>query len=71
MKPEAVQRMKSMLIPKVTIQSIHETSDEIIAEVRHAYYFPERESLPAIPWSNVIRVKADKDGNVFSTEGLF
>ena len=71
MKSEAVQRMKSMLTPKVTIQSAYEVQDEIVAEVRHDYYFPERKSLPAIPWAKVIRVKADKDGNVFSTGGLF
>ena len=71
MKSEAVQRIKSMLTPKVTVQSVYEASDEIVATVRHEYRFPERESLPAIPWAKVIKVKADKDGNVFSTEGLF
>ena len=71
MKSEAVQRIKSMLTPKVTIQSVYEAQDEIVAEVRHNYFFPERESSPPIPWAKVIRVKADKDGNVFSTEGLF
>jgi len=71
MKQGSVERIKRMLTPEVTIQSAYDIEDGIEAEVKHAYYFPEREGSSPIPWSTLIRVKADRDGNVYSTEGLF
>lgn len=67
----AVEQIKKALTPHVTIQAAFDTPDGIEAEVKHEYFYPEREGLSPIPWAKLIRVKANKDGNVISAEGLF
>lgn len=71
MENEAVERIKSALTPKVTIQACYDVPDGIVAAVRHEYYIAFEEGDFPIPITKLIRVKADKDGKVFKTEGLW
>lgn len=71
MKNEAVEKIKSILAPKVTIQAAYDVPGGIVAEVKHEYYIQPKDKVLPIPLAKLIRVHADKDGNVFKTEGLF
>lgn len=74
MKQEATERIMSTLTPKVTMQSCYDTPDGIIAEVRHDYFYPAGKDGSKIPWAKLaklVMVEADKEGNVYSTRGLF
>lgn len=68
MKPKAVERIKRMMTPKVTIDNCHDTLDGIKADIRHEYNFPERPGEP-IRWGRVFTILADKEGNVYSAPG--
>ena len=72
MKNEAPLRIRQMLTPKVTMESCFDSEDGgIVAEVRHEYSYPERPGENPIRWAKTITVRADDDGNVYSTQGLF
>jgi len=71
MKAEAVERIRSMVTPKVTIEACVDTLDGIKADIRHEYRFPERKDGEPIIWGNVFTILADKEGNVYSAPGLF
>jgi len=72
MKEGALERIRKILTPKVTIEYAHDTEKGIVAQVKHLYCYPESEiQKPPICWGRVIEVEADKEGNVYSTKGLF
>jgi len=71
MEKAAVERIKRMVTPKITIENCHATPDGIKADIRHEYSFPEREHGEPIRWAKVFTVLADKDGNVYSAPGIF
>ena len=71
MKNEAVERIKRMVTPKITIESCQDTPDGIKADIRHEYSFPESKHGEPIRWGKVFTVLADKEGNVYSAPGIF
>ena len=71
MKDEAPEKIRATLTPEVFIEFARDTEEGIVARVRQVYHYPERPNLPSIPWSKIIEVEADKDGNILSTKGLF
>ncbi len=71
MEKVAVERIKRMVTPKITIENCQDTADGIKADIRHEYIFPEREHGEPIRWGKVFTVLADKEGNVYSAPGIF
>jgi len=72
MEEGALERIRKTLTPEVIIEFAQDTEEGIVAQVRHLYYYPEREiQKNPITWAKTIEVEADREGNVFSAKGLF
>jgi len=71
MKEEAVAKIIKTLTPEVTIKEAYDTDDGIIVQVVHSYRYPQEPNKPSLAWRKMLRVAADKDGNVLSVQGLF
>ena len=71
MENEAVERIKRMVTPQITIESCQRYSYGIKADIRHEYSFPESRDGEPIRWGKVFTVLADKEGNVYSAPGIF
>ena len=71
MKAAAVEKLKAMVTPKVTLENCHDIPDGIKADIRYEYQYPERAFGTPITWAKTFTVLADKEGNVYSAVGLF
>jgi len=70
MKGETVRKIREAITPRVTIESAHDVPDGIVFELRQEYDLGK--TPPSLPrkMAKTINIKADKNGNILSCEGL-
>ena len=71
MTNEAVERIKRMVTPEVTILSCQDTPDGIKADVKYSYSLCSKEGVQPTNFIKVFTVLADKSGYVYRYPGLF
>jgi len=70
MREEAIEKLKQMVTPDVTLDRVSEADDRILARVVYHYRFPQYKGGEPITWQKLFSVEADEDGVVFLTRDM-
>jgi len=70
MESKAVEKLKSMVTPKITIDACEDIGSGIKAEIRYSYQLKMKGQKTMMNCGKVFTVLAEKDGTVHYAPGM-